>query len=344
MLHQAADHLEGGGVAEAVADALVGDHLEIHHAALLGGAVPLELVDGALDAVGDEHGEVTEVVDVVVDGTDAQGAHGGDDHTAVEGGEIRQGLGDPAVVVQPEQHTDGKAENGTREGGQRAGGLVEAGVQILLLLFLHDSGVELLVDVNDGVVGLEDHGYGGVGGVLAHVLLDDHIHFDVVAGVDALTADEAVESGLLGDGADVGRQHDVQEAEALVALGDHLLAEGVGFGDVQLVGKVVHGVGAVLHDEGHHLGHGLGGADAAAVLAIPPSLLAGSGTGQAGLGGGGGCFGIGHRGLQGESLLAHGGLLPICIFGHVWSVSFKFALYYTASFQKNQVPARHPTK
>ena len=174
--------------------------------------------------------------------------------------------------------------------------------------------VHFLIDVGQGVRRGEDDLDHGVGRVEGHFLLDGQRDFHVFTGPDLLSADEAVERGLLGDGADVGRQHDVQEAEALVALGDHLLAEGVGFGDVQLVGKVVHGVGAVLHDEGHHLGHGLGGADAAAVLAIPPSLLAGSGTGQAGLGGGGGCFGIGHRGLQGESLLAHGGLLPICIF------------------------------
>ena len=232
------------------------------------------------------------------------------------------------MVVQPEEHTDGKAENGTGEGGQGARGLVEAGVQILLLLFLHDNGVELLINVDEGVVGLEDHGYGGIGGVLAHVLLDDHIHFNVVAGVNALTADEAVEGGLLGNGADVGRQHDVQEAEALVALGDHLLAEGIGLGDVQLVGEVVHGIGAILHDEGHHLGHGLGGADAAAVLAVPPPLLAGRGTGQAGLGGGDGGLRLGHGGLNGHILLAHGELLSIREIG----ADSSFSLYIITHF------------
>ena len=58
MLHQAADHLEGGGVAEAVADALVGDHLQIHHSSVLGGTVSLHPIGGTLDTVGDEYGEL----------------------------------------------------------------------------------------------------------------------------------------------------------------------------------------------------------------------------------------------------------------------------------------------
>ena len=79
----------------------------------------------------------------------------------------------------------------------------------------------------------------------------------MVAGVDPLTADEAVEGGLLGYGTDVGRQHNMQEAESLVALGNHALAEGIGLGDVQLLGEVVEGVATILHDEGRHLGHGI---------------------------------------------------------------------------------------
>ena len=98
MFDEAAHHFEGGGEVEAVADALIGDDLEVHHTALLQGTVALLAIGGTLDAVGDEDGEVTEVIDMVIDGLDPQRAHGGNDHTAVEGGEIRQRRGDPAVV------------------------------------------------------------------------------------------------------------------------------------------------------------------------------------------------------------------------------------------------------
>ena len=67
---------EGAGVVVAVADALVADYLVVHVLVLHGLAVPVELRHAALGAEGQEHRQVAEVVDVVVDGADAQKSPG----------------------------------------------------------------------------------------------------------------------------------------------------------------------------------------------------------------------------------------------------------------------------
>ena len=74
--------------------------------------------------------------------------------------------------------------------------------------------VEFFIDLLDGVIGLEIDLDAGVGGFLRQFLFDGHDNLNVVARVDALTADEAVDGRLLGHGADVGRQHNMQKAEA----------------------------------------------------------------------------------------------------------------------------------
>ena len=72
--------LEGGCILESVADTLICNDLHIN--VLFGNNVTLsvELVDFSLSAVGNENGEISKVVEVVVDRLDSERAHTGNDH------------------------------------------------------------------------------------------------------------------------------------------------------------------------------------------------------------------------------------------------------------------------
>ena len=72
--------------------------------------VAVKLVNMALGAEGDEHRQRTEVVYVVINGADAEGAEVGYDHGAVEGAHIKYGLGYQAEVIAHPDKPDSSAD------------------------------------------------------------------------------------------------------------------------------------------------------------------------------------------------------------------------------------------
>ena len=73
-------------------------------------SVTVKLVDMALGAEGDEHRQSAEIVYVVVNGADAEGAEVGYDHGAVEGAHIKYGLGYQAEVIAHPDKPDSSAD------------------------------------------------------------------------------------------------------------------------------------------------------------------------------------------------------------------------------------------
>ena len=225
-------------------------------------------------AVGDKDGQVAKVVDVVIDGTNAKRSHAGDDHRAVEGAEPEQLFGQEAEVVQEIEELDRPAAEKSRDQGEQLVELIK-GVDLLgRVLHGGDNGVELVVDLVHRVGRLKAHLDAGVGGVDRERLFDGHHDLNIVAAKDLLSADKAVNGGALGNGADVGRQHHVQKAEAGLALLDLLAAEFIGLADVEHIRIGVAGVTAHGHDVGHKFGHGIDGAQLSAVTAVAEATTA----------------------------------------------------------------------
>ena len=79
--------------------ALVHDKFAVYVLALDGLAVTVKLVHMALCSKGDEHGKRTEIVDVMVYGSDAELAEVGYYHGAVEGADVEQRFGQQTEVV-----------------------------------------------------------------------------------------------------------------------------------------------------------------------------------------------------------------------------------------------------
>ena len=269
-----AEILEEGGVVVAVADALVRHEGHVNVLALVHIALVVQLVCTALAAEGAEDGQVAEVIQVVVNGADAQGTHGGEEQGAVEGAQLQQEGGQQAEVIQQLQKPDGELHHQAGDVGEDLQQVIQAGIQLGGLLHTFHSGVELVVDVGDGVVGVQMDLDGGVGGVHAHLLLDDHAVLNVfTTGIDLLAGDEAVDLGILGDAPDVGGQQDVGDAEVLQTFPALLADVAVHMGDLKSLRKQV-GAGVALHLEiGGDGRHGRQGADLAAVDAVAPGAV-----------------------------------------------------------------------
>ena len=209
----------------------------------------------------------------MIDRRDAERAHVGDDHRAVEGAGIEQLLRDDAEVIHHAQAADGEAQQETRQLQQRAGDLL--GVVVLAAeLDLVDLLVHLAVDVKDrvrrGKDGLDGRLIRGGGHAAAHGQHD----LDVVACIDAPAGHEAVDAGAEGDHADVGRDEQVQVAETLVALEALLPQPAVGVRDLDAVLKLIAGVVFRGHDVGHELVKRCEGLDQAAVLTVTETAFA----------------------------------------------------------------------
>ena len=205
---------ECGCILEAVAGALVGNDLEINY--LFGGdvAVFVELVDLTLRAVGNKHGEISEVVEVVIYRLDAERSHARDYHRAPEGKAFGECLGAPTKIIKRLDNAYCRSENKAGELGEAvcdAVGLVLGGGCSDDLL------VESLVHVENRVARIENDVYRGLGRIKIHCLFYDHKDLDLMAGEDSLAAYEAVKIGILRDRADVCGEDDVEERKALVA-------------------------------------------------------------------------------------------------------------------------------
>ena len=110
MTHQAAEILEEGCVVITVHDTLVQHELHIDVLLLGNGAVVLNFVGAALAAEGTKDGQVTEVIQMVINGADAQTAHGSEEQGTVEGAQLQQELGQQAKVIQEFQQPHGKLQ------------------------------------------------------------------------------------------------------------------------------------------------------------------------------------------------------------------------------------------
>ena len=118
VLEDIAPCLEGLGPVVAVGGALVDGKLAVDVLVVDHVAVAVQLVGVALGAEGDEHRQGAEVVDVVEDRADAQGAKIRDDQRAVEGACLQQALGQQVKVVQDAQDLDDKAQQEARQARQ----------------------------------------------------------------------------------------------------------------------------------------------------------------------------------------------------------------------------------
>ena len=187
-----------------------------------------------LAAEGDEHGHVAEVIQMMDDRRDAERAHGGKEDRCVERADLQQELRQEAEVIDRLQQPDGELEQHARDVRQRLGGLVKVAAADGLALDLRDALVELLIDILDRVGGLQMElgdrlRRGGI-----HRGLDDHAELDIiVARIDLLAGEEAVERRVFRHALDVGGQEYVRHAEvrkALLAL----------FADIALHGRDLH--------------------------------------------------------------------------------------------------------
>ena len=153
---------------------------------------PVELIGMPLCTEGDEAGKRTEVVDVMVDWTDAERAQIGDDHGTVEGTYIQQGFGDPAKIVHHPQNGQRKSNQETGQAGDCVSDILGTVVLITRLDFVNFF-VHLSINIQDGIRGLEDDLDCRFSGVDAESTFDGHDDFNIVPGVDAATGDKTVD-------------------------------------------------------------------------------------------------------------------------------------------------------
>ena len=227
----------------------------------------VDLVGVALGAEGDEHRQRAEVINVVEHRADAQRAEVGDDHGAVEGAGLDQRIGDQAEVIHHTQDGDGKAEKKARHPGQGVGHLF--GVVVLFAgLDLLDLLVHLAVDVKDRVGGLKVDLDGGLGRVDGEGALDRHDHGDIVVGIDAAAGNKAVDAGQHRDAANIGRNEEMQHADALIAFHAQSAQRTVHPCDLEAL--IIEDVGVVSggHDVGNKLGKGRQRTQQAAVSSV----------------------------------------------------------------------------
>ena len=224
---EAVNELEGRGIVVPVNGALVEDELAVNILALDDVAVAVELVNMALCTEGDEHGQGAEVIDMVIDGADAERAEVGYYHRAVEGADIEQSLRQQAEIIRDANEPDEKAYY---DAGQR-GEFIRKFLGAVFLVGAFDGVdrlVHLIINIIDGVGRLKGHLDGRFGRVYGKTALDGHDYLDIVMRIDAVADDEAVETGKVCAGADISRNEKMQHAYALVAVNALLSEPAVG--------------------------------------------------------------------------------------------------------------------
>ena len=272
VLEHVAVGLQELGIIMTVADTLVRDQLEINVLFLLHLAAAVDLVLYILGAKGDEHGQSAEVIDVVVDGPDAQGAQVGDDHGAVEGAGLNQRFGQDAKVVTDAQQLKGKAQQETGSLTQSLShvlGVIVAVVSLDLFNLL----VELAVNIKDGVGGLEVDLDGGLGGINGQAALDSHDNSDIIGSVDTATGHKAVQTGQHGYAADMYGDEKMQQTNALVALNAQFTQALIQSAYLKALLIVVTGIVAGGHDIGNETVERGEGTDQATVLSVAKAAL-----------------------------------------------------------------------
>ena len=232
----------------------------------------VQLIGVPLGAEGDEHRQGAEVVDVVVDGPDAEGAQIGNDHGAVEGAGLCQRLRQPAEIVQHPQHGNGKAQQETGQTAQRVSDLLGI-VVVVRGLDLLDLLVHLPVHIKDGVRRLKIYLDGGLAGIQAHAALDRHHNGNLVSGVDAAPGHKAVDPGQHGHTADIGRDQEMKDADALVAIHPQAAKIPVQHRNLKALLILVAAIVAGGHNEGDKLVECRQRADEPAILSVTKAAL-----------------------------------------------------------------------
>ena len=262
--------LEEGSIVEAVYDSFVQSELAVKVLLLHHGAIFLDFQGAALAAEGAKDGEVTEVVQMVINGRNAQAAHGGEEHRAVEGADFQQEAGKQTEVVQQPQEPHSKLQEDTGDHQKGVGGLVKVGIQGRILNFLHRL-VHFVINIGSGVVGAQmdlDHGFGRIRG---HFLLDGHTELQIVAaGVDLLSADEAVDLGVFAGSPAVASQQHMGQAKVCQTFPALLTDVALHIGDLKGLREQIVGIIALGHNVGRYLIHGRLCTDAAAIRAVAP--------------------------------------------------------------------------
>ena len=141
----------------------------------------------------------SEIVDVVVDRIGLDAGEIGEDDRAMEGRRLNDRLGTPVMLIEPFDEVDRYAQE-SRYGTEEVRELV-GGVDIALFAIGRDIGIDDIVDLVDRTCGRELHLADGGSAVDLAALEDDHADRDLVAGIDTLIDDKAVELGIFRKGA-----------------------------------------------------------------------------------------------------------------------------------------------
>ena len=271
MGHQPAVILEEGGIAVAVHDPLVQDELYVDVLFLDHFPLIRDLVGLALHAEGTEHRQVAKVIQMVVNGTDAETSHGGEEQASVEGAQLQQEPGQQTKVIKSLQQPHGEFQKHTGDQIQQHDQAVQIGVQLLGGLDLFHRGIQLLVNILHGIMGIQMDLDGGIGGGDLHFLLDDHAVLDILApGVDLLTGNKPVQLGIFGHTADIGCQQNMGDAKIAEAFPALLADVAVHLADLEGFFKEIGADVPLPLEVGCDLGHGVQRADPAAVDAVTP--------------------------------------------------------------------------
>ena len=234
--------------------------------------MPVQLIGVPLGAESDEHRQGAEVIDVVIDGPDAERAKVRDDHGTVEGAGIRQRFRQPAEIVQHPQHGNGKAQQEAGQAAQRLshflGIVITVGRLNLLDLLVH-----LPIDIKDGVRRFKIDLDGGLAGIQCQAALNRHDNGDLIGGVDTAAGHEAVDAGQHGYAADIGRNQEMEDADASIAIHAQAAESPIHSGDLKALLILVAAVIAGGHDVGHELVESRQRADKPTVLSVAKAAL-----------------------------------------------------------------------
>ena len=262
--------LKESGIIETVYNSFVHGELAVQIFLLHHAAVFLYFQRPAFAAEGAKDGKVAKVVQMVINRGNAQAAHRGEEHGAMEGTNLQQEAGKQTKVIQHTQKPHSELQENAGDHQKGVGGLVEVRVQRCILYFFYCF-VHLIIDVCSGIIGREVDLNNRLGGVRGHFFFDSHAELQVVAtGVNLLTADKAVDLGVFAGGTAVAGKQNVGQTEARQSFPTLLTNVTLHIGDLEGLGEQIVGIVTVGHDVGGYLIHRGLGADAAAIRTVTP--------------------------------------------------------------------------
>ena len=258
--------LESGGKIETVTDAFIGHDGEIYVFMLDDAAVILHLALAALDAESHEYGDIAEIIEVMIDGRNAEGAHAGDEDRAVERADLEQEFGNKSEIIHGFKKPYGEFHKQPGDEVKKPCDLVKAAVKLACRLDLLDLEVEFPVNIIGSVIGGEMDVDDSLAAIGRHFLFYRHGDLNILtARINLLTGDEAVDGGALADHADICRKDQMCVTEIfkplLALFADILLRIGT---FKAILKKIIRAV-AIGHDIDADAGDGVEAAKPSAV-------------------------------------------------------------------------------